>query len=226
MMKKENEITLSHDDEMAALLPYYVTGGLDDKDMGQVARWIESSERGRDALQNALDEQAEVISANEAIAPPANALNRLMDEIEKMPQPKRIAVFRQSFWRRQLDWFNATPPVLAWGTVAALLLVAVIQTSMILQPRGNEPFVVAAGSEDQLTGKIALVRFTSDATMAQISEALADVDASVISGPRGQDTFLVRFPESDALAPASERMKKLKARSSLIRLLVEKKTGN
>jgi len=202
-------------DEMAGLLPFYLADGLDDADRARVEAWLESDEDGRRALRELEAERDAVVSANEAIAPPAGALGRLMEEIDKDPTPAKAASWMKAgVLQGVFDWLNATPASLAWAACAALLAVTVVQTSMLVNL--SEPPVIASGNGQVLKAAIAIVMFKPSATAEAIADALDTAKASIVSGPTASGMYELRLKEDKALATVAKRIQELAGRKDVV----------
>ena len=211
-------------DEMAALLPFYFTGALDAEEKARIERWLAEDPGAEAALANLEAERAACVQANEAIAPPAGALARLTKRLAAEPErrPSPAGRLRKGLADAKA-WLEALPASLAWGAAAVLLALTVAQGVFLEQmrtgaPAGGDGVTVATG-EAERSGAMTLVAFAPEATIAEITAALEDVDAMIVSGPRAGRLFEVRFVEGEGLAPAAERMKRLAARKPLVQLL-------
>ena len=209
-------------DEIAALLAFYVTGGLEGADEARVERWLtDHPDDAGAALANLEDERGATVLANEAIAPPPGALARLKADIAAEPArtPRAASLFGPAGLLRQgLQRLNELPRSLAWGACGVLLALTIAQGIWLNAGSGRDPFSLATGERD-LAGPMALVAFSSNATMQSIADALEEVGATIVSGPRGGGLFEVRFPDDEDLGSAAERMKKLGERRRVVRLL-------
>jgi anti-sigma factor RsiW len=219
-------MTTNLEDEMAGLLPFYVSGRLDGHDLSRVKQWIETDPKGQAALRNAIAEHAEVVADNEAVVPPGGALDKLMRDVEREPQRQNLSqLVKPGFFKEFADWLGGTPGVAGWAAAAAMTLIVAVQTGALLQRPAEQPYTVSSGSKSERTGPVYMVRFSTDAAIADISAELGAVGASIVEGPLGKDSYLVRFEESDLLGPVAERVKQLKGRAGLVQLMFEKKNN-
>ncbi len=223
-LKMEND--LRPDDEMAALLPFYVSGKLEADEHARVANWVATSDSGQRALQNALEEQHQVTSANESIPVPSGAMHKLLESLDAEPSRVSHLAVTRSLWAKLKDAFEIAPSQAAWAAAASLLLLVGIGIGTQFNPPGGQPFVVASGEDEQVAGRLAMVVFISDAPMSAITKALGDVDASIVAGPKGKATYLVRFNKHEGAENEQKRMEQLKAQTAIVKLLIDKGQAN
>ncbi|WP_332875673.1 hypothetical protein [Massilia sp. S19_KUP03_FR1] len=106
---------------------------------------------------------------------------------------------RAPWWRRLLDMRAA--PVLAFGTMASLAAVCVVQGWMLAHPAAPAvawraaPFTVAAPAANLR------VRFHDGATLAQVEAVLAQAGARLVAGPGGRHAYLVQADDPAAALP-------------------------
>ena len=132
--------------EVASLLPFYITGRLGLRDQMRVEQWLKDDPRGQKALDNAYADQRASIDANEAIASPAGALGRLLKDIDAEPSQAWSNYVGGNMVSWIKSWLNIIPSSLTWGAVAALLLVTVTQSTLLLTKGTNTPFEVSNGN--------------------------------------------------------------------------------
>ena len=151
------------------------------------------------------EELAETIHLNETLgAPSARAMEKLfaMVDAEEARAPRRrrsfdltarISEFLSGFAPRTLAWSAAA------AVVAIMLQAAVIAAVVIKDSAPNTYGVANAASE----GTFAVVRFTPQATFAEISNFLGAYKATVVEGPvRAGSMYRIRL--SDTQLPALE----------------------
>ncbi len=215
-------------DEMAALLPFYITGRLGLRDQIRVEQWIEEDPRGQKALENAYADQRASIDANEAINSPPGALGRLLKDIDAEPSQAWSNYVGGNMASWIMSWLNVIPSTLTWGAVAALLLVTVVQSTLLLH-RGNEnSFEISSGGSDSLTtagqkGTRAFIRFAPETGIGEISALLNRAGAMIIDGPRAKNVFIILLRKDKNLPPVKQRLAGLRKRSDLVYFIAEKK---
>jgi hypothetical protein len=194
--------------EIEILLPWHAAGTLNARD----ARRVEEA-LARDpelARQYAVirEEYAETIRLNESLgAPSARAMQKLFAAIDG--EPVRKPSLSSSFSARISEFFaNLSPRTLAWsasvGAILLLLQAGVI--GAVLMKNQTASFQTASLSMNEPSAPItrdlggaapprALVRFTPDARMADITALLDSYHASIVGGA-GEGMFRLQFGNS------------------------------
>ena len=219
MMTIENEI-LSEADEIAALLPWYVTGKISAEDRAKVDAYAERHPEVRKHLVLARDEADVTFAVNQEIAPPKAALDKLKASLASSPSV-RLKSAQASLLDRVGTWLGGfSPRQLAYAGVAAALAITVQAASigsMILDRAGPGYQVANGPSVDAGKGTFALVSFQPAAPAGALSAFLADNKFSIIEGPKVGGVFVVRVSDHVLTKDAAEAaVAKLKARTDLI----------
>lgn len=181
------------------LLPWYAAGTLD----ARQARWVEEALARDPELARQLSvirrEYAETIALNETLGAPSGlALQRLLAAIDAEPERPR----RPSPARVFTLFASASPRTLAWsaslGALALVLQAGVIAALLI----SNQPAAYQAAfsstkaplerSPSGAPAPGALVRFTPEARIADITALLGKYRASII-GTAGNGLFRLQF---------------------------------
>jgi hypothetical protein len=230
MSKRDEEMEqpISLQDEMASLLPFYITGRLGLRDQMRVEQWIEESPRGQKALENAYADQRASIDANEAISSPSGALGRLLKDIDSEPSQAWSNYVGGNALSWAMSWLNIIPSTLTWGAVAALLLVTVIQSTLLLTKDIDAPYEVSSGDKGNALlhadkGISVFIRFAPDTGINDISTLLHSVGAMIIDGPRGKNTYIIHLQDDKNLPSIKKRLANLGKRSDLVHFIAEKK---
>ena len=215
-------------DEMASLLPFYITGRLGLRDQMRIEQWIEDSPQGQKALENAYADQRAAIDANEAIASPRGALGRLLKDIDNEPSQAWSNYVGGNMASWIMSWLNIIPSTFTWGAVAALLLVTMVQSSLLWDNAQKPSYEIVSGNDKiilrgQKGDLFAYVRFQPGTGIDRLSSLLKEVGASIIDGPRAQNTYLVAFHEDKNLPSVKTRLHELAKRTDLVQLVMEKK---
>jgi hypothetical protein len=196
MMALSKKILRQEPSALEMLLPWHAAGTLNARD----ARRVEEA-LARDpelARQYAVirEEYAETIGLNESLgAPSVRAMQKLFAAIDAEPAPppkasrkvsSRLAGFFESLSPRALAWsasLGALALLLQAGVIGAFLLkdrpVAYQTASLNL----NQPMTRALGPQQPPSR--ALVRFTPDARIADITALLEAYQASIVGGAQG-----------------------------------------
>lgn len=200
MMAASRKMLEEEPSEIEMLLPFYAAGTLSVRD----ARRVEEALADDPALagQYAVirEEYAETISLNESLgAPSARAMQKLFAAIDAEPERKPQASLRLS--ARVSEFFaRLSPRTLAWsasvGAVALLLQAGVI--GAVLMKKETASFQTASLSlNEPSSGPItrdlgvsaaptrALVRFTPEARISDITALLDNYQASIVDGAKG-----------------------------------------
>ena len=228
-MSKKDEIMerpITVQDEMASLLPFYITGRLGLRDQMRVEQWINDNPRGQQALDNAYADQRAAIDANEAINSPSGALGRLLKDIDAEPSQAWSNYVGGNMLSWVMSWLNVIPSTLTWGAVAALLLVTVVQSSLLFTKGGETPYEISGGgkSADAASkGTSAFIRFAPNTGIDDISTLLHKAGAMIIDGPRARNAYVIRLRQDKDLPSVKQRLAELGKRSDLVHFIAEKK---
>jgi anti-sigma factor RsiW len=209
-------------EEIEMLLPWYVSGRLDAADRARVEGYLARDAGLRHQLDLVRAERQEVIAANEALrTPSAGALDRLMASLP----PRRPSLAERlglSALNQTVADFFAAPSVrgVRFAAVAAALLLlaqAAVITTLLVRGDGGGTYQTASGQNDD-KGVSALVVFAEDARLPAISRVLADLDASIVDGPKPGGVYKVRIRTADRSDAAREALlRKLAERRDVVR---------
>ncbi len=120
-MTSESQI-LSEADEIAALLPWYVSGKISEADRARVEAYASAHPEVLGHIALARDEADIVFAENAAIAPPRAALDRLHASVAATPRARLHAV-EATLIERIGDWIRAlAPKQLAYAGLAGAVL--------------------------------------------------------------------------------------------------------
>ncbi len=185
---------MSEREEIEALLPWHAAGTLSRRDAQKVEQALA---RDTDlATQYSLirDELVETIGLNELLgAPSARAMQKLMADIEADASTARRT--RSSFnlgeWlSEKLSSFS--PRTLAWSASAAALAI-VLQAGLLAgmfvnERQGDRTYTTASLPEAHQTvkGTEALISFTPQASVAEITKLLQAYKMAIVEGPAGE----------------------------------------
>jgi hypothetical protein len=195
MMAMSKKMLEQGPSEIEMLLPWHAAGTLNARD----ARRVEEALAGDPELARQYaaiqQEYAETIHLNESLgAPSVRAMQKLFAAIDREPARNpsgslnlsaRIAGFFASLSPRALAWsasLGALALLLQAGVIGAVLMknqTASYQTASLSM---NEPITRALGPE---APPRALVRFSPDARVAEITALLDNYQASIVDGAKG-----------------------------------------
>lgn len=227
-MNSENEL-LSEADEIAALLPWYVSGKISAADRARVDSYAKLHPAVLDHIGLARDEADIVFSDNSAIHAPRDALRRLQESVASSPAA-RLHGMKASLIDHIGVWLGGLAPrQLAYAGVAAALAIAV-QAASIGSLLSNRPsstgFETASGPGSELSkGTFALVAFQPAAPQSTLTAFLADNKFVIVDGPKTGGIYRLRLADAVVTkADLDAAIAKLKARGDLISFVSA--TGN
>jgi len=198
MMAASRKMLDQEPSEIEMLLPFHAAGTLNARDARRVEEALASDPELARQYAVIREEYAETISLNESLgAPSARAMQKLFAAIDG--EPERKPSVSVSFSARVSEFFaRLSPRTLAWsaslGAVALLLQAGVIGT--VLMKNQTASFQTASlSNEDRSSGPItrgldftatrALVQFTPEARIADITALLDNYQAKIVDGAKG-----------------------------------------
>src|SRR5215213_6073634 len=173
-------------EEIEALLPWHAAGTLSRREADMVERALATDADLAAQFETIREDLAETIVANESLgAPSARAMQRLMADIEADASTARRA--RSSFnlgeWlSERLSSFS--PRTLAWSATAAALAV-VLQAGLLAGMFVNEQKGTSFQTASVKSGAYALISFSPQASVADVTKLLESYKIAVIEGPTG-----------------------------------------
>jgi hypothetical protein len=184
--------------EIEMLLPFHAAGTLNARDTRRVDEALASDPELARQYAVIREEYAETIHLNESLgAPSARAMQKLFAAIDG--EPVRKPSLSTNLSARISEFFTRlSPRTLAWsaslGAVALLLQAGVI--GAVLMKNQTASYQTASLSLNQTAAPItrelggavpprALVRFTPDARMSDITALLENYQASIVHGAKG-----------------------------------------
>ena len=185
-------------DEVELLLPWHAAGTLSRRDAARVEQALANDNQLAARYELVREELGEAIRLNESLgAPSARAMQKLFAAIDG--EPVRKPSLSISLSARISEFFaRLSPRTLAWsaslGAVALLLQAGVI--GAVLMKNQTASFQTASLSLNEQSGPItrdlgvaapprALVRFTPEARIADITALLDNYQASIVDGAKG-----------------------------------------
>jgi anti-sigma factor RsiW len=222
IMNDETEI-LNEADEMSALLPWYVTGEISAGDRARIERYAERNPAFAAEIALAREEADAVFAANQAIAPPDGALDRLRQSVAATPSA-RLAAVQSSLIDRAGAWLAAfTPRQLAYAGMAAALAITVQAASIGTLLTSGAPgsgYQTASGPAGVVAdGTFALIVFAPEAPASAIQSVLTESGIAIVDGPRAGGFYRVRLGDADMSDEAvSAALAGLTARAEIVML--------
>jgi len=176
-------------DEIEALLPWHATGTLDSTDAAEVEKALAQDKELARRFALVREEMTETILLNEALgAPSARAMENLFKAIDQERKSARAPMTKGiGAWLAELF----TPRVMAFSAAAGalvILLQAGVITKMVLEDQSDGAFETASAPSDTTrgidVGSYALVRFSQQANMSDVTHFLDGRGALIVDGPR------------------------------------------
>jgi len=186
---------LEEPSEIEMLLPWHAAGTLSARDARRVDEALARDPELARQYAVIREEYAETISLNETLgAPSARAMQKLFAAIDAEPAvnkpsfnlSSRASAFFASLSPRTLAWsasLGALALVLQAGVIGAVLLHNQPATYQTASLSTNEPITRDLGAAP--AAPRALVRFSPDAKVSDITALLEHYQASIIDGARG-----------------------------------------
>jgi hypothetical protein len=195
MMAMSKKMLEQGPSEIEMLLPWHAAGTLNARDARRVEEALARDPELAKQYAAIREEYAETIHLNENLgAPSARAMQKLFAAIDR--EPARNPSGSLNLSARITGFFtNLSPRTLAWsaslGALALLLQAGVIGAVLMKNQTAsyqtaslslNEPITRALGPE---APPRALVRFSPDARVAEITALLDNYQASIVDGAKG-----------------------------------------
>ena len=219
-MSKSTDTTTERDD-IEMLLPWYVTGKLDAADRTRVEAYLTSTPDLARQVDLIRAEQTEARRVNEALRAPASlTVERLLAAVpgpHKAGAMSRVATMIRAFFTMP----SAGMVRLAATAAGVVMLLQAATVGYLLSERPSAGYQQASGGPSAtLPGRFALVRFADAATAKEIATTLADLEMSVVEGPRQGALFRVRLGEADLSDDARDaRIDALRRRTNVVSLV-------
>jgi hypothetical protein len=178
-------------DDIEALLPWYAAGTLDAREADQVEAAVAADAELARRLDLVREEMSEAILLNEALGvPSARVMENLFKAIDKERRRARDPAAGRGLGGMLMDLF--TPRAFAFAAGAAVVVImlqAGVIAKLMLQDRIEGSSFETASAPPAATrgidiGSFALVRFTPQANMGDITRFLDARGAVIVDGPR------------------------------------------
>lgn len=171
-------------DEAEALLPWYMTGQLDDDDRARVEEHLQSCVQ----CQQQVFAERRLIDEFRSLTPQVdNGWARLRAQIHA-PEPRGATLLDSltEVWRAL-----TRPPVMGFVAAQAVFLLLGASLIVALDRPAVAPQYRALGSTPAPASANVIVMFQPGATEQQISTALQASGASLVGGPTSADAYLL-----------------------------------
>lgn len=166
-------------------LPDYLNGHVDGEDARHIDILLENDDAWQ-AQAAMLTDLRHAVGSELAAMAPDQGLAALRRRINTAPVP--------SWWQRLLA------PPFTMGALASLAAICIAQGWMLSHPHDNAADVAWRNAPISVAAPAAnlRVRFTDDATLAQVEAALTGAKARLVSGPQGQHLYLLQADDAAA----------------------------
>jgi anti-sigma-K factor RskA len=209
--------------DIEALLPWHAAGTLSRRDSDRVERALASDRELARRYELVREELNETIHLNETLgAPSARAMEKLFAAIDaEAPMAKKSSF---NFTARIVELVSSfSPRALAYaGAAAALALVvqAAVLTTVVVRDQGGQTMRLATGSDGS---QRAVVRFTSNATLADVTRFLNINKAVVVAGPNRGGMYEIQLASSPLPdADFTRELRRMQTESRIVEMLVPK----
>ena len=211
--------------DIEALLPWHAAGTLSRRDSDRVEQALAGDRELARRYELVREELNETIHLNETLgAPSARAMEKLFAAIDAEAPVAKKASF--NFTARIVEFVSSfSPRTLAYaGTAAAIALMvqAAVLTTVVVRDQ-NTPAGHILQNDSTLSNQRAVVRFTSNATLADVTRFLDVNKAAVVHGPNRGGMYelqLATSPMPDA--EFNNAIQRMRAETSIVALIVPK----
>jgi anti-sigma-K factor RskA len=183
--------------DIEALLPWHAAGTLSRRDSDRVEQALASDRELARRYELVREELNETIHLNETLgAPSARAMEKLFASIDAEAPVVKKASF--NVVGRLVEFMSSfSPRTLAYaGTAAAIVLMvqAAALTTMVVRDQGATTFDLSSAPSE--VGQRAVVRFTANASLAEVTRFLDVNHALVVGGPNRGGTYEIQLAAS------------------------------
>lgn len=183
--------------DVEELLPWYVTGRVTREEARGVEAALKTMPDLAAKLAAVQREREAVARGSEAVdPPPPENLQRLLQQVETTRQ---LRVPKPEAGTGNSDWLSAVfGRRLVWQVAfAAACVVVAVMTVRLYDPATTTGYGTAAGINGAEIGATLVVTFLPDATNANISSLLTELEATIIDGPKPGNAYVLRLPSAD-----------------------------
>jgi anti-sigma-K factor RskA len=209
--------------DIEALLPWHAAGTLSRRDSDRVERALAGDRELARRYQLVREELNETIHLNETLgAPSARAMEKLFAAIEAEAPVAKKASFNLT--GRIVEFMSSfSPRTLAYaGAAAALALVvqAAVLTSVVVRDQNGQAMRLATGSDGS---QRAMVRFTANATLADVTRFLDVNKAAVVHGPNRGGMYEIQLAASPMPEPDfAHALQRMRTEARIVEFIVQK----
>jgi anti-sigma-K factor RskA len=211
--------------DIEALLPWHAAGTLSRRDSDRVEQALASDRELARRYELVREELNETIHLNETLgAPSARAMEKLFAAIEAEAPVAKKASF--NFMGRVAEFMSSfSPRTLAYaGTAAALALMiqAAALTTVVVRDQ-NTPAGHVLQNDPSMSNQRAVVRFSANATLADVTRFLDVNKAAVVHGPNRGGMYEIQL----AASPMSDdefngAIRRMRAETNIVAFIAPK----
>ena len=191
---------MSEREQIEQLLPWYVTGKLDAEDNARVEAYLSAHPEMASQLGLVEEEVAATVEVNELAGSPAlGSSQRFMERIDQEfgTQDRQAGAGWLATQLAQLRQ-ALQMPVARYAAMAAVVVIAVQAVTigtLSIDGSDNPGYQTASGGNQTATGNAAhlLLSFVPEATAAEITKLLEEIDGIIVSGPKGGNFYEIRI---------------------------------
>jgi hypothetical protein len=212
--------------DIEALLPWHAAGTLSRRDSDRVEQALAGDRELARRYELVREELNETIHLNETLgAPSARAMERLFSAIDAEAPVAKKASF--SFTTRIVEFMSSfSPRTLAYaGTAAALALIvqSAVLTTVVVRDQSTPAGQTTLASDPTMSNQLAVVRFTGNATLADVTRFLDGNNAAVVHGPNRGGMYEIRL----AASPMSDNdfnniIRRMRAETNIVAFIAPK----
>jgi len=185
--KEANELP----EDVELLLPWHAAGTLSRRDAARVEQALANDNELAARYELVREELGEAIRLNENLgAPSARTMEALFAKIDAEPKREMKSTFQLGAWLTEM-FASFSPRTLAYGATAAALAI-VLQAGIlagVFVKHGTVGGPDLASVQDTQHAAYVNIRFTPDASVADITRFLTGNKAVIVQSPDGTDGF-------------------------------------
>ena len=175
-------------DEIEALLPWYVSGRLEDAERERVEAQLEDGDAYREALDAARQMERAVVDEPVEWSLPEGHFERLKTQIAiEAPRREAVAETPPTVWAQWMDWLAENASLPRWSLAAqAALIVALVVVALDRPEPGPavyETLTRATATEPGAATPAVLVAFDRDTPESELRSLLVSAGARIVEGP-------------------------------------------
>jgi anti-sigma-K factor RskA len=211
--------------DIEALLPWHAAGTLNRRDADRVEQALANDRELARRYELVREELSETIHLNETLgAPSARAMEKLFAAIDAEAPVAKKASFNVA--GRIVEFMSSfSPRTMAYAASAAVIVLvaqaALLTTVAVRNPQGGQPQTELASHDNGR--QLAAVRFTANASLADVTRFLDANRATVVAGPRRGGLYDIQLsaspmPEADF----ARTIQRMKAESQIVDFIATK----